>query len=180
METSEHIFIWEGPSINCQLHLCICTWMWTTSMTHGGSICHVWSQQISLLRFLCGVEYTGSVIMLLRSYHSKSVCNQKLCCLSCPHRLLFLSVQLWSQSANNVFCCLRVDIYFHFIKKIFCNHWKPRHFQKFSILKVKILWGCGGVKVFLIELKRVISCSIVACSILVLLVFPSVTPGNIS
>lgn len=82
-ETSEHIFFWEGPHINCRLHLCVCRWK---VMTHSGSIRYlsVWSQQALLLRF-CGVKSTQSVIMLLRSYHSKSVCNQKICCFSWPH-----------------------------------------------------------------------------------------------
>lgn len=154
---------------------------WTTNMTHGGSICHLWSQKVSLSRFLSGVESAESVIMLLKAYHSKSVCNQKLCCLNCPHKAsLFLSLQLWSQSANNVFCSLGVNMYFHFIKKILCSHWKTKLFQKFSILKMKRLRACGVFKILLIELKCVASCSGVTCSILVLLEFLSVAPAHIS
>lgn len=45
---------------------------------------------------------------------------------------------------------------------------------------MKRLWGCGRVKIFLIELKWVTSCSGVISSILVFLAFLSVIPARIS
>jgi len=86
METSEHIFIWGDPISTVDCIYVSAHGKWTTSMTHDSSICHLWSQQVSLLGFLHGVKSTESVIMLLRSCHLKSVCNQKLYCLNCPQK----------------------------------------------------------------------------------------------
>lgn len=143
METSEHILMWEEPSIKCWLHLCV----------HMGSelLTAVPSVTCDHNRSHCSGFYVDSNPLkvwswLLRSYHSKSVCNKKLCFFSCPFIwLLFLSVQFWPQSANNVFCCLGVNMCFHGIKKIkyFVITGKNyRLFQKFCMLK--IYGSCWG------------------------------------
>lgn len=99
---------------------------------------HLWSQQVLLLRFLCGVKSIESVSMLLRTYHSNLFATKNFIASTVLIRLLFLSVQMWCPSVS-LLGSKHISI---LLRKYFSVTGQVGLSRKLPYC------GCGGVKIF--------------------------------